>query len=98
MAGFVVIGDELTCAGFRLAGAETRTPAPEETRGAFAEALSGAAVVILTAEYARRLPNAELEAAMSAETPAVAVIPDLRERETPPGLVGIMRETLGIEE
>jgi vacuolar-type H+-ATPase subunit F/Vma7 len=98
MAGFVVIADELTCAGFRLAGIRTLTPEPETTREAFGAALKEAAVVIVTAAYARRLPSAELEAAMSGETPAVAVIPDIRERDVPPSLAPGIRKTLGIEE
>jgi vacuolar-type H+-ATPase subunit F/Vma7 len=97
MAGFVFIGDEATCTGFRLAGIETHMPTLDGTSETFSAALSDADLVIITAEYAKHLPHAELEAAMAAESPAVVVIPDLRERETPPSLTAGIRETLGIE-
>lgn len=97
MSGFLVIADEATCAGFRLTGAQTRTPAAEETAAAFAEAMAAADVVIVTAEIARRLPQETLSAALLVETPAVVVIPDLRERVAPPSLGARIRRTLGIE-
>jgi vacuolar-type H+-ATPase subunit F/Vma7 len=97
MAGILVIGDEITCTGFRLTGVETRTPAAEETRETFQKALSGAALIIITAEYALRLPRAALDAAMATEAPAIVVIPDVRENEQPPDLAASIRETLGIE-
>lgn len=97
MAGIVVIGDEVTCTGFRLAGVDTASPAPEDAAEAFASAREEAEVVVLTAEYARHLPETTLESALAAQRPAVAVIPDIRERERPESLPAKIRATLGIE-
>ncbi len=97
MAAIVVIADEVTCAGFRLAGVDTRSPPPEDAVEAFASARAAAEVVIMTAEYARHLPEAMLKKALTAERPAFAVIPDIRERERPENLPAKIRATLGIE-
>ncbi len=97
MAGIVVIGDEVTCTGFRLAGVDTSSPSPEDAAEAFASAREEAEVVVLTAEYARHLPEATLEKALTAKRPTVAVIPDIRERERPEDLPAKIRATLGIE-
>ena len=98
MATAVFIGDELTAAGFRLTGIDTIVPPPKAASEALGVARKNAALVIMTAELARRVPAAELEAALIAETPAVAIIPDVRERAAPPDLVRRLRRTLGIEE
>ena len=52
----------------------------------------------MTAELARHVPLAELEAALIAETPAVAIIPDVRMRTPLPDLAKKLRRALGIEE
>ncbi|RIA56145.1 V-type ATP synthase subunit F [Dichotomicrobium thermohalophilum] len=97
MAGIVVIGDEVTCTGFRLAGVDTASPAPEDAATAFAKAREEADVVVVTAEYAQHLPEATLESALAAKHPTVTVIPDIRERERPENLPAKIRATLGIE-
>jgi vacuolar-type H+-ATPase subunit F/Vma7 len=97
MAGVVVIGDEVTCTGFRLAGVDTASPPPEDTAEALATAREEADVVVLTAEYARHMPQVMLENALTAQQPTVAVIPDIREREKPEDLPAKIRATLGIE-
>jgi len=97
MSGIVVIADELTCTGFRLAGVDTASPAPEDAAEAFASAREEADIVVLTAEYAKHLPDATLEKALAAHHPTVTVIPDIRERERPENLPAKIRATLGIE-
>jgi len=98
MGAAVFIGDEITAAGFRLAGVETVVPPPEEAGEALRAARQRAALVIVTAELARHVPANELEAALIAESPAVAVIPDMRMRVEPPDLARRLRRALGIEE
>ena len=61
-------------------------------------ARKGAALVIMTAELARHVPPAELEAALIAETPAFAIIPDVRMRAPLPDIAKKLRRALGIEE
>lgn len=97
MGNAIFIGDELSAAGFRLTGIETVVPEPEGVGAAFDDARKRAGLVILTAELANRVSPAELEAAMLAETPTLAIIPDVLLRAEPPDLGKKLRSVLGIE-
>ena len=97
MGATVFIGDELTATGWRLAGADVSTPAPTEIAAAFARACVDAGLVIVTAEFAQMIPPADLDAAVLAETPIVAVVPDILGRTAPPDPARRLRRTLGIE-
>ena len=97
MSGTVFIGDELTATGYRLAGAEVSTPDPAEAAAVFARACTDAALVIVTAEFARMIPPADLDAATVGEAPIVAVVPDVLGRIVPPDPARRLRSTLGIE-
>jgi vacuolar-type H+-ATPase subunit F/Vma7 len=94
----VFIGDELSAAGFRLTGIETRAPESNAAAEALREARQDAALVIMTAALARCVPARELEAALTAEVPALAIIPDVRMRVPLPDLAKRLRRALGIEE
>lgn len=98
MGAAVFIGDELTAAGFRLTGVTTVVAEPDAAGSALREARKQAALVIMTADLARSVPAAELEPALIAETPALAIIPDVRMRTPLPDLAKKLRRALGIEE
>jgi vacuolar-type H+-ATPase subunit F/Vma7 len=98
MGAAVFIGDELTAAGFRLTGIDTVVPAPEAAGDALREARQQAALVIMTADLARQVPAGELDAALIAETPPLAIIPDVLFRTPVPDLARRLRRVLGIEE
>jgi vacuolar-type H+-ATPase subunit F/Vma7 len=93
----VFIGDELSAAGYRLTGIETVTPAPDDVGAALDDARKRARLVILTADLARHVPAAELEAALLEEAPALAIVPDVLTRTPPPDLAKRLRSALGIE-
>lgn len=97
MGAAIFIGDELSATGFRLAGIETVVPEPDAAASALAEARTRAALVIMTAELARQVPLHELEAAMLAEAPTLAIVPDVRFGAPLPDLAGRLRRVLGIE-
>ena len=97
MGGIVFIGDELTATGFRLTGIATMVPPEGGAHAALGEARRQADVVILTADCALEIPPEELDRAILAETPLVAVIPDIRQSASPPDLAKRLRATLGIE-
>lgn len=97
MAAIVVIGDEPSCAGFRLAGIEARSPAPAELEAEFARALASAAMVVLSRDCAAALPPRALRVAIARETPLVVVMPDIADPRPDVGLVRRMRAVLGIE-
>lgn len=97
MSRIVVVGDEATCAGFRLAGAEARTPARGEIAAEFARALGVAEMVVLARETADALPPEALRAAMLRETPLVVVLPALAEPQPDRAFERRIRSVLGIE-
>lgn len=79
-APLAFVGDALAAAGFRLAGVRVYAPQPGEERAAFAQALAAAAAVFVTPAVAAKLEPAELERALAAGAPLVAIVPD----DTPP--------------
>jgi vacuolar-type H+-ATPase subunit F/Vma7 len=92
------IGDEVTAAGFRLAGVETRVPTGPETTEVFQQAAAdGAELVLLSARRARDLDAPALEAALIATRPLTAVVPDVMGRHAPPDIEHEVRLALGIE-
>ena len=97
MGAAIFIGDELSAAGFRLTGIETLVPEPSAVPSALADARARGALVIITAELARHVPAEQLEAAMLAEAPTLAIVPDVRFSAAVPDLVGRIRRVLGIE-
>jgi vacuolar-type H+-ATPase subunit F/Vma7 len=98
MAQPAFIGDELSAAGFRLAGAQTLLPGPGEELAVFHHALSQHPLVIVTAQVAARLPSAVLTSALLTSHPLVVVIPDVRGQIPVADLAGLVRQELGIEE
>jgi vacuolar-type H+-ATPase subunit F/Vma7 len=98
MASAIFIGDELTAAGYRLAGIETVVPAQDDASAALRDARNRAGIVIITADVARRIATPELEAALLAETPGLAIVPDILLQSQPPDLAGRLRRILGIDQ
>lgn len=97
MSGVAFIGDELTAAGYRLAGATVFIVPPEESAAALAEAHGQASLVLLAPAHARAIPAPALEAALAAIRPLTLVVDDVLEREAPPDLERLMRRALGVE-
>ena len=91
------IGDEVTAAGFRLAGARTLTPGPGAVLQAFAEALDDAEFVIITAAVAAEVPHERLDHAMRQADPLVLVVPDAANAVLPADLSDEIDRVLGIE-
>lgn len=97
MSDVIFIGDELSAAGYRLAGAVTRTPADDEAVSALEWARQQAPLVLITAELAARIPHPVLAHALAAPAPLVLVVPDIWQRVTPPDLAAAVRRDLGME-
>lgn len=98
MAAPIFLGDEVSAAGFRLAGARVRVPAPGEEASLLEAARSEAELVLLSAECAARLPASLLRRALAATMPLVLVVPDLIGRAEPPDLEARLLAQLGIAE
>lgn len=97
MKAATFIGDELTGAGFRLAGLRVQTPDPERLLEVFRQALLEASLLIVTQEFASRIPTPELyEAVMRAEPP-VAIVAQATRAGGESELVREVHITLGME-
>jgi vacuolar-type H+-ATPase subunit F/Vma7 len=91
-----VIADEITAAGWRLAGTEVQTPEAKALGECFRTALSGTDLVLITAEFAARLPVSQLEEALGTPRPLVLVIPDLRHNREAPRIEDDVGRALGV--
>ena len=91
------IGDEATAAGFRLAGARVIVPGEGEERAALAAARGDAALVLVSADVAARIPADDMAAAQAALAPLVVTVPDLQERVALPDVAARLRRELGVE-
>jgi vacuolar-type H+-ATPase subunit F/Vma7 len=93
----VYLGDEVSAAGYRLAGARVRTPSAGEEAAALTWARSQAPLVLLSAAVAAGVGEAVLRNALSALTPLVLIVPDLQGEEPLPDLAARLRMQLGLE-
>jgi vacuolar-type H+-ATPase subunit F/Vma7 len=91
------IGDEVSAAGYRLAGVRSYVPAQGEEAAVLAAARAEAALVLITAQRAAQVPAAELAAALAALRPLVLVVPDVRGLARPADLGKLVRKQLGME-
>lgn len=94
----VYIGDAVSAAGFRLAGLRIHVPDATELVMQIEQAATDAPLVLLGADLAAQLPVAELDRLLSAVTPAVVVVPDVRGQADLPDLATRLRQQLGVLE
>jgi vacuolar-type H+-ATPase subunit F/Vma7 len=93
----VYLGDEVSAAGYRLAGAHVRTPAPDEAGTALAEACAQAQLVLLSSRLAAAIGERPLRAVLSAASPLVLVVPELEGDVPVPDLAARLHAQLGLE-
>ena len=94
----IYIGDEVTAAGFRLAGLRTKVPAENEVVAAVDWAMEQTSLVLISPTIHDRLPVAVREACLTSISPAVVVIPDIRHGQSMPDLSTEIRRQLGVHE
>lgn len=97
MGAPVYLGDEVSAAGYRLAGASVRWPAAGEEGAALAWARAHAPLVLVSASVAAAVDQATLQQALCALAPLVLVVPDLDGRTAPPDLAARLRAQLGMD-
>jgi vacuolar-type H+-ATPase subunit F/Vma7 len=94
----VYIGDEVSAAGYRLAGLQVRVPAADEVAAVIETVCSQASLVLLGSDFASRMPRQQLDELLSRVEPAVVVVPDIRARTPLPDLAHRLRTQLGVLE
>jgi len=92
----IYLGDEVSAAGYRLAGVDARVPPPGGEGQALAAALAQAKLVLVSASVALRVPAADLRAAQRALAPLTVVVPDLQGEAPLPDLASRLRAELGL--
>lgn len=98
VSSYAFIGDDVTAAGFRLAGVDVYVPAQADLPDLFRRLSGTAGLILITAEVAGWLPAGVLERALVADRPLVLVLADVRGRYKPPDLGAALRRQLGIAE
>ena len=98
MAVCAFMGDEVSAAGFRLAGVDVHVPTATQAEGLFRRLLGDSQLVLITAEVAERLPVDLLQSALISDHPLILIIPDIRRRIRPPDLSFLVRRRLGMAE
>ena len=97
MATPVFVGDEVTAAGYRLAGARVRVPAAGDEAAALAAARAEAPLVLITAACAARVDTGALRVALAALAPLVVGVAEAQRGAMPPDLAARLRGQLGLE-
>ena len=95
MSDIVFIGDEITALGYRLAGARV-VVAPDDVVACFEQAMREASLLVITGEYAAKLPERVLEPALRKISPPVVIVPDVERRVAAPDLARRVRRELGV--
>ena len=96
MAAPVFIGDEVTAAGFRLAGVRVRTPLAEELPTVLAWAKRNTSLILITGECMAMLDEETRAGLVSQLEPAVVVVPDIRVKTPIHDLATQLRSQLGV--
>jgi len=91
------LGDEVTAAGYRLAGLTVRTPDPAELADAIEQARAESPpLILLTAELAEHLDPAWLDRLLSGARPPIQVVSDAGGRVPVPDLAARIRARVGV--
>ncbi len=92
------IGDEVSAAGFRLAGARVIVPAAGDETLSLASARQSATLILVAADVATRIATRDLASAQAALKPLTLIVPDLREEIPLTDLATRLRQQLGLED
>lgn len=93
----VFIGDEVTAAGYRLAGARIRVCDPSEAGEELTAALERSSLILVGAAHAAAVPTRQLQAALLAPSPPVIVVGSATGDATMPDVGAQARRDLGVE-
>jgi vacuolar-type H+-ATPase subunit F/Vma7 len=94
----VFIGDEVSAAGFRLAGVTCYTPVAAEVTALLQRLRGEAGLILITAEYAAHVPERLLAEAQREQHPLLLVIADIRDRVVPADVTSALKRQLGLAE
>ena len=93
----IYLGDEVTAAGYRLAGAQVLVPAEGEAAAAFDESCARSPLVLVSAAVAAEIDATRLRTALLALQPLVLIVPDAQGDVPLPNLAARVRGQLGMQ-
>ncbi len=96
MATPVYVGDEVSAAGWRLAGVGVAVPEAGAEASALAKARAEAPLVLVAASVAARISEESLRAALAAVSPLTLIVPDLLGTTPVPDVAARLRRQLGL--
>ena len=96
-ASTIFLGDELSAAGFRLAGVDARVPSTGDEASWLEQALKEARVVLLGTRCARAIAPVALEAALALLSPLVILVPEWDGTQLAAEPANKVRRVLGLE-
>jgi vacuolar-type H+-ATPase subunit F/Vma7 len=98
MSTCALLADEVTAAGFRLAGGDVHVPDDADLARRFEQLCEEVPLLLVTAELAGRIPPAVLRGRQRTSRALVLVIADARGRCEPEALGAALRRQLGMAE
>jgi len=94
----VFIGDEVSAAGFRLAGLLVHTPQADAVLQTLEHVLREAPLVLLSSRLAPQIPAEMLDRLLANTSPQVIIVPDVHGHTQMPDLASRIRRQLGVLE
>jgi len=94
----VFIGDEVSAAGFRLAGLRVLVPPVAAELQTLEQAAREAPLVLVSAQVAQRIPAATLDRLLADIEHRIVIVPDVHGDARLPDLTSRIRRQLGVLE
>ncbi|MBF0357253.1 MAG: hypothetical protein HQL70_01525 [Magnetococcales bacterium] len=96
MPALLFIGDEISAAGWSLAGVNVITPQPGGEERAVEKAMQEAELLIITSEVAELITPGLLEKILTSTSVLTHVVGDIQNRHPLPDYAGLLRAKLGL--
>jgi len=97
MMDILFIGDEISAAGFRLAGLDVLVPESGEEKYILDKINKNTDFIIITAQIAAAVPQHTMDHLMQIDRPLLLVITDMRNHMSSPDLALSLRSQLGMK-
>jgi vacuolar-type H+-ATPase subunit F/Vma7 len=98
MSAPIYIGDEVSAAGYRLAGMRVYVPRENDCLNTLSQACEEGELIFISASIVQHIPEQELDRYLAQLTPAVVVVPDVHLGSPMLDLSTRLRRQLGVLE
>ena len=94
----VFIGDEVSAAGYRLAGLQVHTPPVDAVLQTVEQVAGEAPLILISPYFAQHIPAGILDRLLAGIHPRVIIVPDVHGKSLMPDLASRIRRQLGVLE